>query len=259
MSLIVAIPVFGDEVAPCFEAARNFLIARIADGAVRSTRMVECRGCEGFGRVQLLRESRANVLVCNGIKHFYRDLLQAAGLLVVSHVSASAVGALEDFLSGRLTADADTAEPVDLQDEIPLADLICWTEELFTAHGYAVRKAIEVAPFPIDLVAEIECPVCGKPVRVAICCGAHMYRPEQEIQLFHLHAAHGYHARVYVHPASEQIMRQCRDYAIELIDPDSREFSRDHPVADRIPLLRTAVGHEGAFPGKIRNDRTEQE
>ncbi len=255
MSTIVAIPTFQDAVAPCFEAARSFALARISQGNLRSVRLADCSGCEGFGRVQLLRDVRTTVLICNGIKAFYRDLLQAAGITVVSHVSADVSDALRDFLHGQLVADAPAVDPVDLWDSIPLEDLMCWTQELFTSNGYTVSRAPNFAPFPIDMIAEIRCPGCGKPIRVAICCGAHMYRADQEIQLFHRNSAASFNARVYVRPATQSVARQCQEFGIDLIDPDDSRFAADRDSGRTIPLLRAPVaGHEAA----VRSSGTQE-
>ena len=248
--MIVAIPKFGEAVAPCFEVARVFLLADVEGGRVVSQKILECKGCEGFGRIQLLRDNEANVLICGGIKGFYRDLLQASGLAVISNVSAGVTEALGGYVSGGLTPDQEIEEAVEPEGEIPLEDLVCWTHELFAAHGYRVRPGAELAPFPVDLVAEIECPVCHKPVRVAICCGAHTYRPDQEVKLLHHAAASGYHARAYVRSSTPQVARRCREYDIELIDPDAGFASCDHPVVGRIPILQSVVrGHEAASAG----------
>jgi len=251
--VIVAIPKFGEAVAPCFEVARVFLFARIEGGQVISQKILECKGCEGFGRIQLLRDNEADVLICGGIKGFYRDLMQASGLAVVSNVSSGVTDALDSYVSGKLSHDRETGETVEViepEGDIPLEDLVCWTHELFAAHGYRVRPGAELAPFPVDLVAEIECPVCHKPIRVAICCGAHTYRPDQEVKLLHRAAASGYHARAYVRSSTPQVARCCREYEIELIDPDASFASCDHPVEGRIPILQSVIrGHEAASAG----------
>ena len=56
--MLVAIPKMKDAVAPCFEVARSFVLARIEKGELVSQRILECTGCEGFGRVQTLRTLR---------------------------------------------------------------------------------------------------------------------------------------------------------------------------------------------------------
>jgi len=223
------------------------VIARVEDGRVLGTNVLKCAGCEGFGRIQLLREQQVETLICNGIKGFYGDLLRAAGMTVVSGVSTGINEALEAWIAGRLVPDGTAIEPVDLSGEIPLEDLVCWTNELFIAHGYEVDRGADRAPFPIDLIAQINCPVCHRPIRVAICCGAHTYRPEREIELLHLVSAGGYDARVYVHSTTPLVSARCREYGVELIDPDARFASRDDPIDDRIPVLQNVVaGHERA-------------
>jgi predicted Fe-Mo cluster-binding NifX family protein len=249
--MIVAIPTYQGAVAPCFEVARTFYIIRVEDNRVCSETRIDAGGCEGFGRIQLLKDRHTDVLICNGIKRFYRDLLQATGILIVSEVSESIQTALADFLHGKLTPDNKPDDSLKFENDVPLDDLICWTRELFRAHGYAVSPGHERAPFPIDLIAEISCPICAKKIRVAICCGAHTYRPEQEIQLLHQVTTARYDAKVYVHNATAAVQKCCAQYGVELIDPDARFATRDQVTPGRIPLLQAVVaGHETAFEGK---------
>lgn len=246
----VAIPKFNETVAPCFEVARVFLISKVENGVTVDQRLFECTGCEGFGRVKLLQENAVDVVICGGIKGFYRDLLQSAGVTVIDNVTGDAADALTRFRNGQLSPVAVDEEPMSLDGMIPLEDLVCWTRELFTAHGYMVTPGAEAAAFPIDLIAQITCPVCGKSVRVAICCGAHTYRPDQEIQQLHQAAARDFNARVYVASSSPQVRRLCDQYNIELIDPDAHFAACDHPVSNAIPILQMKItGHEAASTG----------
>ena len=247
----VAIPTYQGTVAPCFEVARIFLLVKIEDNRVQSESSVDAGGCEGFGRIQLLKDRRVDVLICNGIKRFYRDLLQATGVLIISEITASVESAVSDFLAGRLTPDHQPIDSMKFENDVPLDDLICWTRELFRAHGYAVSPGHERAPFPIDLIAEMSCPICTKPIRVAICCGAHTYRPEQEIQLLHQVTTARYDAKVYVHCVTPAVQKCCGQYGIELIDPDGSFAQADEDAGARIPLLQaTIAGHESAFEGR---------
>jgi predicted Fe-Mo cluster-binding NifX family protein len=243
--MIVAVPKFGESVAPCFEAAKYFVMARLEGAQVSEQTIKKCSGCEGFGRVQLMRDKRVDVLICNGIKGFYRDLLRASGVKVLANVSGEIGTALEHLAAGELMPEAADEEPVVDADAIPLDDLVCWTRELFLAHGYDVRPGENLAPFPIDLVAEIQCPICQKPVRVAICCGAHTYRSTDEIRRLHQVASSGYNARVYIHSATPKIEQCCREYGIELVDPDGEFAAEDDPAQDNVPILQGAIeGHE---------------
>lgn len=245
--MIVALPKFKEIIAPCFEVARWFLIV-CHDGSTEiSRRLRECSSCTGFGRVELLRATNVEVLICNGIKIFYADLLRASRIVVYSDICEPIDSALNLFYQGRLVEKPGNSDHVHRSDSIPLSDLVGWTREYFASHGYTVYDGNERALFPVDLVAEIRCPHCGKPVRVAICCGAHTYRSNQEIRQLNRVTSIDYHARVYVHPDTPEVQRCCREYNIELIDPNEKIPNSELHDPDRIPILRNIVeGHEKA-------------
>jgi len=247
---VVAVAKFEDSIAPCFEAARVFFIATIDEsGALESEKLIEASGCEGFGRIRALREQKISTLICNGIKGFYLDLLRASDIEVIANVTLSVSEALRAFQNGKLKPEAAKCRVTDFSQEIPLEDLICWTRDLFRSKGYKVTPRSELTPFPIDLMAEITCPVCSKPVRVAICCGAHTYRTDKEIAELKRVAA-DYHTAVYVHPASEELRQCCEEYGVELIDPDLDPDEKRRSRKNRIPILRQIVaGHEKACSG----------
>jgi len=98
----VAIPVLGKDVAPCFAVASKFLIANIKDNKKISENISCCWGREGHCRIKFLKKSDVNILICNGIKLFYRDLLNALGVIVLPNVSGTANKALEMFLYDQL-------------------------------------------------------------------------------------------------------------------------------------------------------------
>jgi len=258
MAETVAIPRFKDIVAPCFEVARYFVIARFQDNREISRETMQCSGCEGFGRISVLRDHKIDTLICRGIKGFYRDLLESSGVKVVCNQSGTIDELLAAYSSGEFAEGCPVKPQVCTENPIPLEDLICWTRELFTSHGFTVFPGEDKASFPVDLVAEIKCPICQKPVRVAICCGAHSYRRDQEIRELHSAARVDFHARVYVCPATEPVERCCREYNIELIDPNAKYAHKDHPTNDRIPILQNRVnGHEAASGGDTEVKRTE--
>lgn len=255
-AMIVALPKFKDNIAPCFEVAHWFLIVR-SDGIREiSRRLEECCGCEGFGRIELLRAEKTDVLICNGIKIFYADLLRASGMVVYQDVCETIDNALNLFFQDRLVGGPGNSNHIHGPDSVPLSDLVCWTREYFTSHGYTVYDGNERALFPVDLVAEIRCPRCGKPVRVAICCGAHTYRSNQEIRQLYRVTSIDYHARVYIHPATPEIQRCCREYNIELIDPSEEITNTDLHEPDRIPILRNLVEDHEKASGEMTRKRS---
>ncbi len=246
--MIVAIPKFNDEIAPCFEVAGTFVITAVEQESDFSMRLHKCEGCEGFSRLRFLNERRVEVLICNGIKGFYKDILNNSGIIVIDNISSSVEKALNDYRNGKLKPKSEKSEIYNIDSTIPLDDIICWTKDLFKSNGYKVYRGEELTPFPIDIIAEMKCPVCGKPVRVAICCGAHSYRVDQELQEFHRVASTDFHARVYVHSAKPEIVKRCEEYGIELIDPFADTCEIKPAVKSAIPVLKQpARGHEKAW------------
>ena len=106
MNSKVAIPVLDQDVAPCFEAASQFLIANIRDNKKLSERIYRCRGRESHCRFKFLKKNRVNVLICNGINIFYSDLLNVSGIKVIPNVSKNANIAINLFVEGKLNSDS---------------------------------------------------------------------------------------------------------------------------------------------------------
>jgi predicted Fe-Mo cluster-binding NifX family protein len=244
----VAMPILDETLAPCFEVARYFMICDISDPQNIITRIEKCSGCEGFGRVRFLQENDVSVLICNGIKSFYRDLLITSGIKVISNVSLAASDALNSFLAKELKFDESAIAPSPVLSPIPRDDMVCWARDLFSSNGYRVSEIDGPSHSLIDFVAEINCPICGKLIRVAACCGAHTYNYAQEIKHFHYSTSSNYQARVYINAANSELVQTCREYNVELIDPDSEDNLIDKNAIGRIPILRNPIqGHEKAF------------
>ncbi len=243
----IAIPQLGDAVAPRFEAASHILLATAEGGQVHSTTTIDCGGREGYQRVRMLQIHRVTVLICNGINGSYRDMLTGSGVTVVPNVSGLVDYALGRYLEGKLVPDDSTEDNGVGGWAIPHQKLVESARGLFESRGYQVGPGPGPDAFLIDLVAEITCPVCNRPVKVAICCGAHTYRADQEIVEFHHATPSGYNARVYVCPPSPPIKKCCREYGIELVAPEASDEEDDRETSGKIPLLKgPVIDHEQA-------------
>jgi len=239
----VVISCFGEEVAPLFNAARRFRYWEMADGEARRYRELTAEEPGALLRIRLLREVRAHVLICNGIEQSVRQMLEADGYRVINGVLGSAADALFGFLAGQIAVrPPETSEPEPVQPHT--ADLVAWTEQLFRQRGWEIRRVQQKNLYPIDLLATRSCPVCRKGVRVAVCCGAHAYQVDEEIRELNRVSASGYHARVYVHHAVPGVARTCRDFSIELLDPDDFSAGLGHRAGPLPPLKGRIAGHD---------------
>jgi len=244
----VAIPILNDQIAPCFEVAKQFEIVVIKKGKVISSIKIKCLASEGFMRVRLLRLHEINTLICNGIKSFYQNQLTAMGINVIPNVNDSIENTLNNFLAGSIKSPSNTKYETETNDLVSHDDLVSWAKELFESNGYSVLLSPGDESFLIDLVAKIRCPVCSKQIDVAICCGAQTYRADQEIREFHYSTKTQYNARVYVYLTNPQLEKSCNEYGIDFLSPeiDYKEFKERSKSL--IPILNRPVeGHEKAF------------
>lgn len=240
--MIVALPFLKDRLAPCFEAAREFILAEIDQSRVISTKRVACSGSEGFHRIRLLRVHDVEALICNGIKEFYLDLLLSINIDIYPSGSGSIDEILAKFAAGNLRIKKRESSAATLSPGTDLESMIEWARDIFTESGYKVYDGPGQDSFLIDLIAEIECPQCGKQIRLAVCCGAHTYSTEQEIQEFNYCSKATYNGRVFVYPGDKSIAKRCHEFGIELIEP----FCDEIPGFGicRVPLLTLPIeGH----------------
>ncbi|MCW8803280.1 MAG: hypothetical protein OQK57_02690, partial [Ignavibacteriaceae bacterium] len=131
-------------------------------------------------------------------------------------------------------------------------DLVTWAEEIFRNKGYSVSTCSDEDSFLIDLIAKMNCPICSRQIKVAICCGAQIYKADQEIKEFHHYTKTQYDARVYVYLMNPQLKKSCNDYGIEFLSPDSANNLLNEKYNSIIPILQRPIeGHEKAFSLKV--------
>ena len=244
----VAIPILNNQIAPCFEVAKQFKIFTIKNAKIISSKNIKCLASEGFLRVRLLRFHKINTLICNGIKSFYQNQVMGMGIMVIPNVNDSIEDTLNKFLAGSIKSSSNTKYKPEINDNVSHDVLVRWAKELFESNGYSVSSSPGDEYFLIDLVANLKCPVCSKQIDVAICCGAQTYRTDQEIREFHHNTKTHYNARVYVYLTNPQLEKSCDEYGIDFLSPETTETEVRERSKSLIPILNRPVeGHEKAF------------
>ncbi len=244
----IAIPILNEQIAPCFEVAKQFKIIFIKNRKVISLKDIKCLGNESFIRVRLLKLHEVHTLICNGIKSFYQNQLTGMGINVIPNVNDSIEDTLKNFLAGSIKSSSSTKYEAETYDIVAHEDLVSWAKEFFESNGYSVSSSAGAESFLVDLVAVINCPLCNKKINVAICCGAQTYRADQEIREFHHNTKTQYNARVYVYLTDPQLEKSCNEYGIDFLSPELtyKEFNNKNKTI--IPILNRPVeGHEKAF------------
>ncbi len=242
----VAIPRFGDDIAPWFDVASHFVIYTIEKDQSILSEVFICSGSSGMNRVQKLQEYKVDILICGSISNKYKHLLQTHGVTVINQVTGPAENAIEAFLHGELCG-AEVEPVFQLTAEHAYHhDLVQRAYEIFSGNGYKVSGGADVAPFPIDLIAEAPCPVCKKNVRLAICCGMHTYRADEEVREFHYVAGDAFNAMIYLHEVTPELEKACSDFGIFLLDPERLTVRQDTDAEETdLPLVKLPLnGHQ---------------
>ena len=246
----ISMPVYHGEVAPCFEAAEQFNVYEIRPNNIELRKKLECRQESPLVRVRILKAENIELLICGGISNFYRDILESDGLIVISEVAGKTEEVLEDFLNlNHIMENFRFSNSPDRNGK-PLNEVISWVSSLLKENSYKIMECVPQAVFPVDITAQIKCPVCGKNIRVAVCCGSHTYSSEKEIKELYFVASRNYDALFYIHKTTPNIKKLCKDYNIELLDPyvHFRLGADNTKMVSKIALIKNPVpGHERAF------------
>ena len=98
--MIVAIPVFGSEVSPRFDCAKEIMLIRIEGGKIVDRKNVAVVETSSLHIVKILSAWKVQQVICGGIDDFSNRMLKGLGIGVSPWVSGNAGQALEDFLGG---------------------------------------------------------------------------------------------------------------------------------------------------------------
>jgi predicted Fe-Mo cluster-binding NifX family protein len=250
----IAAPAFGDEVAPCFEAASRFEIFHIDNADEISHKAVSVQDNTFRARKRMLKTENAEVLICSGISSLNKDILEAEGVIVIDKITGNLDTAIDNFLNLKQIMDSFDWSSQDNKSSKPLNELISWIAELFRRNSFIVRSGSGETPFPVDLTVETKCRICGKRIRAAVCCGSHTHSAEKEIKELYFAAGKSFDALIYVHRKTPNVRRICSDYQIQLLDPNTY-FNLQEEAGETaslgIPLLKEPVkGHEKCLQAK---------
>ncbi len=98
----IAMPRFGENIAPCFGHSATMAIFTVRRRRVVDQVDFSLQSQEALDRVRLLRDQKVDVLICGGLQDVIEDMITARGIRVISWVSGRVEQLLELFLQGRL-------------------------------------------------------------------------------------------------------------------------------------------------------------
>jgi predicted Fe-Mo cluster-binding NifX family protein len=103
--MLVAVPLFGDEVSPRFGYTAEVMLAEVDAGKVVSLRRLAVPGQGGRQVYSLLVSLRPAVVICGGIHRSWQQMLQHERIAVVWGVIGIAEDAVKSYAMGRLKSN----------------------------------------------------------------------------------------------------------------------------------------------------------
>jgi predicted Fe-Mo cluster-binding NifX family protein len=103
--MLVAIPLFGDEVSPRFEYATEVMIADISSGKVSSLRRLSVPAQGGMEVYSLILSAAPETVVCGGIYPRWQRMFEHKKIAVLWGVIGRAEDALKSYAAGELSSN----------------------------------------------------------------------------------------------------------------------------------------------------------
>jgi len=98
----VAIPRWGEMIAPCFDYCATMAIFTIRGDRVVDQMDFPISSRDPLDRVRLLRHQGVDTIICGGVRDIFEDMIRAHGIETISWVSGSVDDLLALFLRGQL-------------------------------------------------------------------------------------------------------------------------------------------------------------
>jgi predicted Fe-Mo cluster-binding NifX family protein len=100
---VVAVPLFGDQVAPRFCFATEILVAEVEGGEVRSRQRVTVDGLDWPQRIRLLNRLGVRLVLASGFNRQVLPMARAHGIEIIWGLTGSAEDLLRALCNGELT------------------------------------------------------------------------------------------------------------------------------------------------------------
>lgn len=114
----IAVPRFGERVAPCFEYSATIAIFIIHRKKIVDQFDFVLQSTRALDRIRLLKDQEVDVLICGGIENRFEDVVRANDIRVISWVVGDVATLVDEFLAGRLVAGSGRFHE---DDDSPLA------------------------------------------------------------------------------------------------------------------------------------------
>ena len=221
------------------------MLVEIKAGKIVRENLLKCETSSPVARLRLIKNAGVNVLLCNGIRSFYRDMLEAEKIKVYRNLSGKITDIVRDFQDKKISDTGAHVKSDEVSCKFDLEELIQMTCEYLSRYGFQIEPS--ESEFPVDIISTYKCPKCHKTIRVAVCCSGHLFNWEKEIRELRT-VSENYDAIVYVHAPRENVAQTCNEFKINLLDPWLLENPSECDLRAPIPVLTLPVrGHDRIY------------
>jgi predicted Fe-Mo cluster-binding NifX family protein len=98
LEMIIAIPVFGTRISPCFEYAPDILLAKVEGDTIVDIHKNSFPEGDAIRKVNYIKKRAVNTVVCGGISNFSKHILSGSGITVIPWITGEAYEILNLFL-----------------------------------------------------------------------------------------------------------------------------------------------------------------
>ncbi|MBN1883103.1 MAG: hypothetical protein JW885_13115 [Deltaproteobacteria bacterium] len=98
----IALPLFGERIAPRLDTAQRLRFVTVRDGSVEETEDVMVVGVHPLKLAHWLRDEGVGVLICCGIDRMTSRMFYESGILLIPRIGADADQAVRAYINGTI-------------------------------------------------------------------------------------------------------------------------------------------------------------
>jgi predicted Fe-Mo cluster-binding NifX family protein len=221
----LAIPTYKNEVAPSFDFSKCFTLFDIDKKSVIKKIELQLPEQSPLSRVQELKKHQVDIIICNAIRSYTERLLHLNQVRYISRITGTVNQVIRDFLQEKLQEKEQDLDQKALVKKSDIHVLIDLGKQYFQNCGFTLSSPDTNSKTFIDFIGEKRRKEKRK-TQIAVCCGAHIYKVEEEIREFAREIGDRFDIAYYIHPGCPGIKQICDQYKVVMLDPEELNLNK---------------------------------
>jgi len=221
----LAIPTYKEEVAPSFDFSKCFTLMVIEKNTVSEKIELKLPEQSPLSRVQELKKHQVDMVICNAIRSYTERLLHLNQIRYILRITGTINQVINDFLQEKLQEKEQDLNQKALLKKSDINVLKELGRRYFQNCGYTLSTPDTKSKTFIDFIGEKKHKKNGK-TQIAVCCGAHIYKVEEEIREFAREIDERFDNAYYIHPGCPGIKQICDQYKVVMLDTEELNINK---------------------------------